>query len=521
MDRDSLLTLPAFDSVADIAVGFLLEAKNVAIVGPPGVGATSLALRIYTKLSTAGGVSCTLFDCREEGDLCQRIENLSVPPKEEGHLNVIIIDHGNSLTLTQLEMLSKRLSQLAVRNLITMLWLGALDVRSIKAVIGVELKIDTRTHLCLPELASDDLIRLYRSIADAHECQWGQAMLYFALDWCGNDLTLAKGLAQYFYGNWRERVYDESIAECLTNWLTENEVVNNYRERLRALPQTCLDQLLHLCRGGKLLSHRPEIHLETSEEIRRLFLNGFLCTNLLPGYYQFRNLLSWYVVEERAALNPAPISLLRRSANARVNDLLQDIELSLRAMLRTVFRQMSPDHVQKLLKNHKSNKKLYQTELQTALFVWSDQVSVKESFNIKESLGKLLKDERDKFDSVTNLWTDVCRVFRESFDSDKQDAEPTPDQIISCLTLKQLSDLFQSLADKVFLDKARSKRMVDSPKIRWPDYLAKVRRLRNDAAHFRNISFQDIEDLLEILDSIRRDQLDFLIIPEPGKGPLL
>ena len=48
---------------------------------------------------------------------------------------------------------------------------------------------------------------------------------------------------------------------------------------------------------------------------------------------------------------------------------------------------------------------------------------------------------------------------------------------------------------------------------RWPGYLTRVRRLRNDAAHLRNISFQEIEDLLKDLNEIRKDQLAFGIIP--------
>jgi hypothetical protein len=84
---------------------------------------------------------------------------------------------------------------------------------------------------------------------------------------------------------------------------------------------------------------------------------------------------------------------------------------------------------------------------------------------------------------------------------------------VEWLTLAELSALLQKLADRVLLDKPRSGRMIDSPKKRWPDYLTTVRRLRNEAAHLRNISFQDIEDLLDILNAVRRDQLDFLIVP--------
>ena len=90
--------------------------------------------------------------------------------------------------------------------------------------------------------------------------------------------------------------------------------------------------------------------------------------------------------------------------------------------------------------------------------------------------------------------------------------EPNPEQVVGCLTFAELSNLLQTLTDGLFLEKPRSNRIIEPPRKRWPDYLTKVRRLRNEAAHLRNIGFQDIEDLLEILDAIRQDQLEFLII---------
>ena len=396
-----------------------------------------------------------------------------------------------------------------------MLWLGALDTRSIKAATAIELHTDTRTHLCLPELGRDDLLRLYRVIATRGERfwgQWGEAMLYFVHDWCGNDLTLVEELVEHFYGDWAQRIYDESVAECLRNWLAESPAVRGYRERFAALPDSCKKHLQLLCSGGKLILHRPEIHLETSEEIRRLFLSGFLCTNLLPGYYQFRNLLARYVVEEQSGTSQAPVNLLRRSANGRVNALLQDVEVALRAMLRNVFRPMQPAEVQALPTGIKTEQKLYEPELQRTLLEWAGKIPVTAPYEPKAELAKLLKEEREKFEATSNLWTKVCAVFAASLGADVR-AEPTPEQTVGCLTFAELSAILQSLTDRVFLDKPTSNRIIDPPKKRWPDYLTKVRRLRNEAAHLRNISFQDIEDLLEILNSIRRDQLDFLIIP--------
>jgi len=181
-------------------------------------------------------------------------------------------------------------------------------------------------------------------------------------------------------------------------------------------------------------------------------------------------------------------------------------------MLQTVFRKMSANEVKTLLKSVKTEKKLYEPELQTALFGWTKQIPASASFNAQESLGRLLKAERFKFEVSANLWTKICEVFEESYGLNTPSVEPTPEQTVNFLTFSELSALLQSLEERVFLSESKSKLMITPPKKRWPDYMTKVRRLRNEAAHLRNISFQDIEDLLRILDSIRRDQIEFLII---------
>jgi hypothetical protein len=203
---------------------------------------------------------------------------------------------------------------------------------------------------------------------------------------------------------------------------------------------------------------------------------------------------------------------LRRSANGRVNALLQDIEVALRAMLRNIFRQLKPADVQALLSDTKTERKLFEPELQRTLLDWVGELGTPAPQEAKAELGKLLKEKREEFEANTNLWTKVCGVFSEGLGPGVQ-ACPMPEHAVEWLTLAELSALLQKLADRVLLDKPRSGRMIDSPKKRWPDYLTTVRRLRNEAAHLRNISFQDIEDLLDILNAVRRDQLDFLIVP--------
>ena len=514
MDAKTLIPLPVFDAVAQTATDFLLQGKNVAIVGPPGAGTTSVSLRVEQQLSAAK-LPFALFDCAGGGDIGPRLAEFTGPKRELGQKGVILVDHAAFLPPAELLLIAKCLPEITAQNPTTTLWLGALDARTIKATTGIEIHTVAPTHLCLPELGRDDLLRLYRAISSRGERfwgQWGEAMLYFVLDWCGNDLELVEELVEHFYGDWTQLIWDESVAECLRNWLSDSSAVRGYRARFAALPDPCKAHLRLLCSGGKLLLHRPEIHLETSGEIRRLYLDGFLCANLLPGYYQFRNLLARYVVEEQVGGAPAPIELLRRSANGRVNELLQDVEVALRSMLRNVFRQMTPADVQALLEDIKTERKLFEKELQSTLLEWAGKLPVPAPDATKTELAKLLKEKREEFESSSNLWTKVCFVFSESLGRGVQ-AEPTPEQTVGCLTFAELAAILQTLTERVFLDKPRSNRLIDSPKKRWPDYMTKVRRLRNEAAHLRNINFQDIEDLLDILNAIRRDQLDFLIVP--------
>ena len=512
MEHAALIHLPAYESVVRSAVGFLTSGFNVAAVGPPGCGASSVGLRIQAELSAAR-VATLAFDCQAEGDSVERVQSLTTPKRRKGQVAVIAVDHAASLPDEAAAALCVKLKELAAHGSVALLWLGSLDCRAVKRAQAFDPHTDARTHLCIPELGRDDLIRLYRAIAGRKECQWGEAMLYFTLDWCGNDLALVEELAEYFYGNWSERVYDESAEECLRNWLAESRRIKGYRQRLASLPAACKEKLGTLAGGGKLLLHRPEIHLETDENIRRLFLEGFLATNLLPGYHQFRHLLARFLVEETRGLNVRPIDLLRRSANTRVNVLLQDVEASLRAMLQTVFRNMPPAEVKQLLLSRKTELQLLTPELQKTLLEWAGGLNQPGQPDLRASLGKLLKEERDKFEATSNLWLKVCAIFRASYALDDETIEPTPAQVVTCLTFNELADLLQTLSQNLFLENSRTNRRVDPPKKRWPGYLARVRRLRNEVSHLRNISFQDVEDLLDTLDAIRKDQLDFAIMP--------
>lgn len=44
---------------------------------------------------------------------------------------------------------------------------------------------------------------------------------------------------------------------------------------------------------------------------------------------------------------------------------------------------------------------------------------------------------------------------------------------------------------------------------RWREYISRVRRLRNQVAHLRNVSFQDVEDLVNVVGYMRKDLIAY------------
>src|SRR6266404_7264699 len=181
MDVDVLVPLPVFDAVAQTAATFLINGNDVAIVGPPGSGVTSVGAQVQQRVSAAK-IPCAPFDCAADEQIDQRLKEFSGPKRNQGESGVILVDHAASLSLAQLKKIVARLDELSRQGPTAIVWLGWLDARAIKATDAIELSADTRTHLCLPELSRDDLLRLYESIATREERfwgRWGEAMLYF------------------------------------------------------------------------------------------------------------------------------------------------------------------------------------------------------------------------------------------------------------------------------------------------------------------------------------------------------
>ena len=122
--------------------------------------------------------------------------------------------------------------------------------------------------------------------AVAQDCEWGEAIHYFLYDWCGSDLALVDGLASYLYGNWKERLYDETVTDCLDQWLKADPVVQKYRRSLTDLDGPSVKYIRLLCSGGKLPCHAPGIEHETDQALRALLFWWVAWANLIPGFYQ-------------------------------------------------------------------------------------------------------------------------------------------------------------------------------------------------------------------------------------------
>ena len=88
--------------------------------------------------------------------------------------------------------------------------------------------------------------------------------------------------------------------------------------------------------------------------------------------------------------------------------------------------------------------------------------------------------------------------------------EPPLANIVAYMTFGELSNLLLSLDSSVFVRwEAGAEQGKDSPAKRWPEYMARLRRLRNQSAHLRNVALQDIEDLLVTVRQMRRDIQDY------------
>jgi len=443
------------------------------------------------------GFAVSRFDAQAKG-VTELARGLAAERPAGGQPQVIVLDHVGRLPPDDYRRLVTVTAESAAKTRDLCLWCGNLDARNADRQLGVKLCSVPSAHVSFPMLTRDELLAGYRAIADGRGCRWGDAVLYLMLDLCGTDMALVRSATEYLPGDWSDRLYEESVWDRVQEWLDDDATVDAYRTRLGALPKTCETTLALIRFGGKPQCLRAELIEEVDEGLRRLCLDGFVIPNLLPGFYQLRNLVVRFLLDESIQ----PEVLFRRAANERAGALLQDTETMLRQVLAAVFGRIGPDAAREKLQAMQQPGEVIDTELNRTLLSWAKEKCQLDA--VKELNGLLLK-HRQEFKTKNSVWETANAMMRlENIDNDSLPHI----QALDYLTLDQLGRLVLVLIDRVFPrfpDGAAAKRVKEG----WQEALAKVARLRNQVAHLRNVRFQDMEDLARTLDRMRRDVIDY------------
>ena len=486
----------SLDRIAERVLDHLRLGHNTALVGSPGCGMTTFVGPLAERIADDGFV-VTRFDAQAKG-VTEIARELTAERPVGGPPRVVVLDHFGRLLLEDCRRLVTATAECVEKTKDLCLWCGNLDARDADRRFGVKLCSVPSAHVSFPILTRDELLAAYRSIADNRGCRWGDAVLYLMLDLCGTDMALVRSATEYLPGDWSDRLYEESVWDRVQEWLEEDDTVDAYRTRLRALAKGCETTLALIRFGGKPQCLRAELNEEVDDGLRRLRLDGFVIPNLLPGFYQLRNLVVRFLLDESSQ----PELLFRRAANERAAALLQDTETMLRQVLSALFVRIGLDAVRERLQAMQQPGEVIDAELNRALLSWARENC--EPAGLKE-LNGLLLNHRQEFKAKNSVWETINAIMRRENVND--DGMPHI-KGLDYLTLDQLGRLVLMLIDQVFPhfpDEVTAKRVKEG----WQEALAKVARLRNQVAHLRNVRFQDMEDLARTVDRMRRDVIDY------------
>lgn len=521
---DVRVNLPSYQPAVERAVAHVMEGHDTALIAAPGCGLTTLRSQIVSEIR-GRGAGVALLDVNDlkraalgsadgriavwqrtlpdPNDLRQEVERVILAADGAASVKTVVVDGAATRDPQMLRQIQDSIYAGAPEADWSMLWLGSFDARSLVEEHGVRLHSVPRTHVCLPALARDDALAAYRAIAENHHCRWGDAVLFLLLDLCGNDLALATSIAEYLHGNWTDKLYDDSVWDRVADWLANDRLVAAYRERLDALDDDCKKYLSLLRLGGKPPCRREDLAEEPERALRTLALAGIVIPNLLPRFYQLRNLTVRYLIDEHFShqSRPTPAGLFRRATNERAGQLLQDAEMMLRAVLRSAFAEMSSAEIQTLLAAKRGDAELMPATLNRALLEWAGK---QEATGLCESLNAVLIDHRKEFKLRNSVWSRVERLMKEDADEGAGEAAIQL-RAVEYLTFSELGDLTLEFLDRTLPGPYRAPARLETVKERWRDALSKIRRLRNRVAHHRNIDFQDMEDLAGCIAGMRDD----------------
>lgn len=492
----SLVHISSLDRIGERVTDHLRQGHHTCLVGGPGCGITTFAAGLADKIA-GSGFTVVHLDASAKG-VAELERELAAARPPSGSQRVFVLDHAGRLHPDDCGRLMKAAGESAVRSGDLCLWCGNLDTRSVDRQLCVKLCSVPSAHVSFPMLTRDELLAAYRAIAGKRGCRWGDAVLYLMLDFCGTDLALVKSVTDYMPGDWSDRLYDESVWDRVQEWLNDDETVDAYRTRLDGLPPGCEATLALVRFGGKPQCFRAELIEEVDDGLRRLCLDGFLIPNLLPGFYQLRNLVVRFLLDESVQ----PELLFRRATNERAAVLLQDTETMLRQVLASIFERIGLDAVREKLEGMHQPGEVIDKGLNRALLEWAKQDCGSEAV---KGLNDLLLQHRARFKKSNSVWETAIQMMQQEGVA----CNGSPHiQCIDYLTLDQLGAIVLGLMEEVFpglTDHLARKRVRED----WREGVAKVRRLRNQVAHLRNVGFQDMEDLARTLERMRRDVIDF------------
>jgi len=493
-------------------VPLLAGGTDAALVGPKGSGLSTTVQLVSDRLKDHG-VASVLMDCSSVMPWQELFRSACAEAQDvlsKGEVSaILLVDQCGHLEANEIKDLCEATQSGTPVRFHACLWAGSFDCRYLEAVHGVCLISNPRRLFIMPEHGRDDLLRIYSTIGKRQECDWGEAVLYFAYDWCGNDLALVNGIAEHLYGNWRENLYDTSVLECLDRWLSNDAIVEEYRGVLNTIHGPGQEYLRLLCSGGKILCQAPAIEHETDQSLRHLYFGGILTPNLIPGFYQFRNLMVRLLAMQQIGWpHVASWVLLRKSSNTRISLLLQDLEITMRHLLTLCFVTLGEEKVKQGLQKVKTEEQSVSPELRKALSEWAQQ---KGGEDLRTELTRHLAEFSKEFESTHNLWARVCGLYAAEKGSNFEEGTEFPlERIAEFLTFNELSRLILGLCREAFDNWNREELGKQPPAKRWPAYLARLGRLRNQAAHLRNVTFQDMEDLLVTAKEMRRDIQEYV-----------
>lgn len=518
----SRVILASFQPAVERAIAHLLAGQDTALIAAGGCGLTTLRSQMVTEIRRRGA-EVAIIDFREGDARLVRfgVGALPVPPSaheelveslsrvivgDESQTLVVIVDHANTVDAGGTRTIFNGVHDLRLKGQGALLWLGPFDARTLAEAHGLRLHAVPRSHICLPSLTRDDALAAYRAIAEENDCRWGDAILFLLLDLCGNDLALAASIAEYLHGSWTEKLYDASVWDRVADWLAHARTVAAYRDNVAALDDPAIGYLKLVLQGGKPRCQRADLLEEPDSAIRALSLRGFIVPNLLPGFYQLRSLTVRYLVEERLLHGkPArPENLFRRVTNDRAAQLLQDVEMMLRSIVRSAMMAMPESDVRAMLEAKRGDAELMPASLNRDLLAWSAK---QQTAGLRESLSALLLEHRKAFRDQNSIWSRVERMMQEDAD-DTAGENSLQERAVDYLTFAELGDFVLEMFDRVLPGPYRYEPDRGAAKERWRDSLSKVRRLRNRVAHHRNVDFQDMEDLAGTIDRMRRDLFD-------------